>query len=217
MGKKSNKKKNDYIKKIENQAKSSEKKGEIKYEPSPDVTLTAYTFFAMLTIVASAVATALGAILLVKPINYGMDLLYGKDVEEGLLETLAQAWFEGETKQKIMLTVSVIIMAVVAISALVVMIRAMVPEKKPMPIITWINLILSIASTVLFVLATKSIFDICTEMEPTFTYVELIKNYKFNIYAGAIIAYAVNIVLTVTNIVGNNMGLSRYKKNGKAY
>lgn len=213
MSKKSNKKKNDYIKKMESQAaKASDKKNEIKYEPAPDVTLTAYTFIAMLAIAVSAAATAIGAIVSAKPIYYGMDMMYGKTTAAELVEILSQALFEGgpDKKIKIMIIISVVATVITAVMSLVVMIRAMAPEKKPMPILSWISLILSVATVVLFALATKEIYD--TGM---FTQIE--RKFNFNIYVGAAIGYAVNLIFMIVNVIGNYMGLKKFKKNGKAY
>ncbi len=213
MSKKSNKKKNDYIKKIENQAaKAADKKDQIKYEPAPDVTLTAYTFIAMLVIAVSAAATALGAIVSAKPIYYGMDMMYGKDTEVDLVEILSQALFEGgpDKKIKIMIIIAAVATAITALVSLVVMIRAMAPEKKPLPILSWINLVLSIAVAVVFALATKEIYD-------TGLFNPIQRQFNFNIYVGAAIGYGVNVLFMIANVIGNYMGLKKFKKNGKAY
>ncbi len=213
MSKKSNKKNKDYIKKIENQsAKAADKKEQIKYEPAPDVTLTAYTFIAMLVIAVSAAATALGAIVLAKPIYYGMDMMYGKDTEPDFIEVLSQALFEGgpDKKIKIMIMISVVATVITALMSLVVMIRAMSPEKKPLPVISWINFVLSVVAVVLFALATKEIYD-------TGLFNPIQRQFNFNIYVGAAIGYVANVLFMIANIVGNYLGLKKFKKNGKAY
>ena len=43
------------------------------------------------------------------------------------------------------------------------------------------------------------------------------RQFNFNIYVGAAIGYGVNVLFMIANVIGNYMGLKKFKKNGKAY
>ena len=75
-------------------------------------------------------------------------------------------------------------------TAVFVMIRAMAPEKKPLPILSWINLVLSIAAAVVFAFATKEIYD-------TGLFNPIQRQFNFNIYVGAAIGYGVKRIYTL--------------------
>ncbi len=192
--------------------KEQPKKQEIKYEEQQDVTLTMYTLLAMLAIAASGVATALAGAIWGNPIEYGVTAVYKKVMDPALIEIIAQALFEGElgANIKTILLVSVILVGVAAVISLVDMIRAMAPDKKPMPLLSWLALVFSVAAVVLYIIGSKMIYDNCS-------FSDFEKGLSFNIYVGAAIAHGVNLVFMIANIVGNYMGLKRFKKDGKAY
>ena len=212
MSKKSNKKNNDYLKKMANKkADQPDKTNKVKYQAQPEVKLTAYTFIAMITIAVSAAATALGAIILAKPVYYGMEMIYYESVDPVLLELLVPTLFgDNENKIKLLLTIAVALTAVSAIISLVDMIMAMAPEKKPKPCLAWVSLLLAIGAAIVFVVATMKIYA-TGESEG------ILEGVRFNVYMGATIAYGCNVIIMIANIVGNHIGLARYKKNGKAY
>ena len=193
------------------QKKNIEKKNEIKYEAQPDVQLTPYTAIAMITILVAGIVTAMGAIVIAKPI-YNFLLSIYSEIDPGLVEVLAEALFEGELGNKInvILTVSVVMAGISAVISLIAMIRAMNPNKKPLVILTWVALIFAVAAIVLYVVGSKMIYDNCD-------FADFVKKITMNIYVGAGIAYIVNLLFMIINIVGHYMGLSRYKKDGKAY
>lgn len=189
------------------------KKQEIKYEAQPDVQLTPYTLIAMLAIAVSGGVTALAGMILAKPFFYFFDMIYRGEMDKSMIEVLSDVLLQNagvDSKIKVFLIISVVIVGIATIISLVDMIRAMNPEKKPLPIIAIMALVVSILSATLFVVATKIMYDNCD-------FASVNKGFSFNLYVGVMIAHVCNIIIMIANIIGNRNGLKRFEKDGKAY
>lgn len=189
------------------------KKQEIKYEAQPDVQLTPHTLIAMLAIAVSGGVTAIAGALLGNPFFHWLDTIYRNETNETMIEVLAITLFQDagvDGKIKVLLVLSVVLVGIAAVVSLVDMIRAMAPEKKPMPILAWVALAFSVVSVILFAVGTKVMYD-----NSSFANFKI--GFNFNIYTGVAIAHLVNLVFMVTNIIGNYKGLKRFEKDGKAY
>ncbi len=188
-------------------------KEEVKYEPQPDVQLTPYTLIAMLAIAVSGAATTITGAVLGNPFFYWFDMIYRKETNDMMLEVLSETMFlenKLESRIKILLILAVVLAGITAVISLVDMIRAMVPEKKPLPAIAWIALGFSVASAAVFFAGCKVMYD-------NSSFANFNMGINFNIYTGAIIANVVNIIFMIVNVIGNYKGLKRFNKDGKAY
>ena len=190
---------------------SKEQKNEIKYEAQPDVRLTPYTAIAMLVVLVSGAATVLGAVLTAKPFYYWLQTIYQDTLGIAGVESLSEA-FEEDLSSKVMpfLIISVVLVAISTIISLVVIIRSMNPEKQPKPMISIISLIVSLGAIVFFAIGTRNLY-VNSEL------VGFERKVVFTLYIGVAVAYILNAVAMIANIIGNYMGLSRFKKDGRAY
>lgn len=187
-------------------------KSKIEYQEQPDVHLTFYTLIAMLAIAVSGAVTALAGAISANPVLSGLEVMYGGTLDPGLIEVLSQALFEGEIGAGIraIFIASVVVAGVAAVMSLIDMIVAMNPEKKPKTIITWVALVFAVAAFVLYVVGYKRIYD-------NGAFSDLERGFRINLFTGVGIGHIVNIVFMIANIVGNYIGLNKFKKDGKAY
>lgn len=190
----------------------ADSKSKIEYQEQPDVHLTLYTLIAMLAIAVSGAVTALAGVISANPILSGLEVMYKGTLDPGLIEVLSEALFEGEIGANIraIFIASVVIAGVAAVMSLIDMIVAMNPEKNPKTIITWIALVFAVAAFVLYIVGYKKIYD-----NGAFSDVE--RGFSINLFTGVGIGHIVNVLFMIANIVGNYIGLKKFKKDGKAY
>lgn len=178
-----------------------------------DVHLTVYTLLSLLAVAMAGITTSLSGALSANPTFYGSDTYYGNGSDGVYVDIISQMLFEGNIQNviKAIFIASAVVAGTGAIIALVDIICAMNPLKKPLVAFSWISLIFAVAAMVLYIVGLVKMYNIFTETDI------FEKGFKFTIFVGTGIAHALNVIVMVCNIAGNYIGLKRFKKNGKAY
>lgn len=179
--------------------------------------LSLYTGVAMLEALVAAAAAVFAMVIWAKPAYYLLDALFNKGYGASNIEVLNVFYFEEMevlAHAETFMLIASILLAIVAIGAIVAVVRAMDASRKPIVIINAIGFVLSAVALVMFILSGCQIMDEINTHEYLCT---LEKDPYFNIYACCFAVLIINIAGALMNVFAGLSGLKKWKRDGNAY
>lgn len=175
-----------------------------------DVQLTVFTVITAFTLLIAAAAAMLGMGTMAKPLEFLLEAGIGSDDYD--YAYLADFLFT-DSKFKLLVTAVVVLTVAVLVLSFVSVVRSMKPENKPVIMINFIALILSLVAVGLVVYVfvkgrSMGLDSLASDLKPTF---------KMNWFLGFFIAVIVNAIGNVVSVFAVMAAYSKWEREGKAY